>query len=283
MPKLINKITPYFELMRLHQPVGIFLLLWPCLISLNLANRGYFDPYLTAIFIFGSIIMRSAGCIINDLADKNFDKEVARTKDRPLASGKISKESAKKLLIGLLISAFGLACLLNDSAFFLCFLSVPLIIIYPFCKRFTYWPQLVLGFTFNLGALIAWAAVREEITFQAILLYFGFVFWTLGYDTVYAHQDKDDDLKLGLKSTAIKFAEKTPKYLNYFYTIAITFIVFAFGLSGVNRYFYALVSLPLIILFWQVNTIDVDNRANCARRFKANILVGGLIFIASFF
>ena len=267
--------------MRLHQPVGIFLLLWPCLISLNLASNGRPDFSLIIVFIIGSIVMRSAGCVFNDLIDCKFDKEVLRTKNRPLANGAISVKDAIKLLVFLLIIALCLLFFLNELAVTISFLSIPLVALYPFCKRFTYWPQLCLGVTFNLGALIAWAAVKSSLSLSPILLYIGFIFWTLGYDTIYAHQDKTDDLKLGLKSTAIKLGEKTEKYLNAFYTIAITTIIFAFGVLGINKYFYVLMALPVMILFWQVATINIYDRGNCARRFKSNIIVGALIFIAS--
>lgn len=279
----MRMIKPYLELMRLHQPVGIMLLLWPCLISLSLSTGGHISDYpeLIAIFVIGSIVMRSAGCIFNDLVDRNFDREVLRTKNRPITSGAISSKNAIKLLAALLMIALVLLLFLNNLAIIIGLLAVPLIALYPFCKRFTYWPQLCLGITFNLGVLMAWAAVHASISFSAVLLYIGFVFWTLGYDTIYAHQDKEDDLKLGLKSTAIRLGEKTAKYLNFFYTISITLIIFAFGILGVKTYFYVFMTLPVMLLFWQVNTIDIDNRMNCARRFKINIIVGGLIFFAS--
>lgn len=269
--------------MRLHQPVGAFLLLWPCLISLNLATNGKPPVGLVFVFIIGSIIMRSAGCIINDLVDRNFDKKVLRTKNRPITSGEISVKNAIKLLVLLLVFALALLFFLSEVAIIISFLAIPLIIFYPFCKRFTYWPQLCLGITFNLGTLIAWAAVKNNISFPVILLYIGFIFWTLGYDTIYAHQDKDDDLKLGLRSTAIKFGDKTAKYLNFFYTTAITLFVFAFGLMRASVYFYCLMVPAIFLLYWQISTIQINNPKNCGRRFKANILVGALIFIASMF
>ncbi len=280
---MLKVIKPYLELMRLHQPIGFFLLLWPCLISLALATNGHPDLSLVIIFIIGSVIMRSAGCIFNDLIDRKFDKEVLRTKNRPITNGTISPKHAIKLLVALLISALILLFFLNELAMTIAFFAVPLIALYPFCKRFTYWPQLCLGITFNLGTLMAWASVRGSLSFSAILLYIGFIFWTLGYDTIYAHQDKDDDLKLGLKSSAIKLGDKTAKYLNFFYTITITMIVFAFCILGVNIHFYVLMTLPIMILFWQVKTIDIYNRDNCARRFKSNAIVGALMFLASMF
>lgn len=283
MLKTIKQINPYLELMRLHQPVGIFLLLWPCLVSLSLATNGhiYRYPMLTIIFIIGSVIMRSAGCIFNDLIDRKFDKKVLRTKNRPITNGTISSKNAIKLLVVLLVIASSLLFFLNSLAIIIAFLAVPLIALYPFCKRFTYWPQLCLGITFNLGVLMAWASVESEISLSAILLYIGFIFWTLGYDSIYAHQDKEDDLKLGLKSTAIKLGEKTAKYLNFFYTIFVTLIIFAFGILAVKTYFYVFMTLPVVLLFWQVNTIDIHDRKNCAIRFKINVIVGALMFLAS--
>lgn len=267
--------------MRLHQPTGTFLLLWPCLISLSMASKGEPDLALTIIFIIGSILMRSAGCIFNDIVDYKFDGKVDRTKDRPLANKKISRKNAIKLLILLLFIASLLLFFLNRLAVLISLASVPLIALYPFCKRFTHWPQLCLGLTFNLGALVAWAAVIPKISASPIILYIAFIFWTLGYDTIYAHQDKEDDTKLGLKSTAIYLGEKTEKYVNFFYTITATLIVFAFSTIGPSLHFYAFATLPVIVLFWQVKTLDIDDRDNCARRFKSNVLVGALFFVAS--
>ena len=282
MTKLISKkhIEAYLKLIRFQQPAGIFLLLWPCLISLSLASKGYPNPILVLVFIIGSILMRSAGCIINDLVDYQIDRKVERTKTRPLANGTINRSQAIKLLICLLILSSILLLFFNKLAALISLLSIPLVILYPFCKRFTYWPQLCLGLVYNLGALIAWATIRDEINLPAILLYIGFVFWTLGYDTIYAHQDREDDLKIGVKSTAIQFGEDTEKYLNYFYTITATMIVFAGGVTGINLYYYSFLSLPIGLLFWQIKTLDIDNKSNCAIRFKINVLVGGLIWLA---
>lgn len=267
--------------MRLHQPVGIFLLLWPCLVSLSMASKGQLDLTLILIFTIGSIVMRSAGCIFNDIVDYKIDGKVDRTKTRPLASKKISRKNAIKLLISLLGVALLLLFFLNRLAILISLASLPLIALYPFCKRFTNWPQLCLGLTFNLGALVAWAAVIPKLSAAPIILYIAFVFWTLGYDTIYAHQDREDDIKLGLKSTAIHLGEKTEKYINLFYTLTATLVVFAFSSVGPSLHFYAFMTLPVIVLFWQVKTLDIDDRANCARRFKSNVLVGALFFVAS--
>ncbi len=274
-----NKLAPYFRLMRFHQPVGIFLLLWPCLISLNMANNGVSNLKLTIIFILGSIFMRSAGCIINDIVDYDIDKKVARTKERPIASGELNFSQSLKLLIMLLVLSSILLFFLNKLAIIISLSSMILVLIYPFCKRFTYWPQLILGLTFNIGTLIAWAAVRGKIDLPAILLYIGCIFWTLGYDTIYAHQDIKDDLKIGVKSTAIKFGNKTEKYLNMFYTVTITMFAFAGNLVNIGHYYNALLILPIIILFWQIKTLEINDPSNCARRFKSNILVGLIMYV----
>lgn len=280
---MLNNIinNPYFRLMRLHQPVGIFLLLWPCLIGLALASRGNFNINLAIVFTLGSILMRSAGCIINDLVDYKFDKQVTRTKNRPIASGAISKKNAVLCLALLLVSSFFLLFFLNIKAIIISCSSIILVIIYPFCKRFTYWPQLFLGITFNIGSIIAWVTVTGQIDRPAILLYLGLILWTVGYDTIYAHQDLKDDILCNVKSTAIKFGEKTARYLNWIYTTSITLIIFAGGLTKVTTLYYAMMTAPLLILFWQIQTLDINNEKNCSIRFKSNILVGGLIFMAA--
>jgi 4-hydroxybenzoate polyprenyltransferase len=276
---MANKLNPYIRLMRLHQLSGTFLLLWPCLISLNMASQGHFNIKLTLVFTLGAILMRSAGCIINDLVDYDIDGRVIRTKDRPLASGELNFNQAIKLLIILLISAALLLFFLNKQAIIICLTSIFMVILYPFCKRFIHWPQFILGLTFNIGVLVAWTTVRESLTLPGILLYIGCVFWTLGYDTIYAHQDKEDDLKLGLKSSAIKLGNKTEKYLNIFYTVTITMFAFAGNLSTIGVFYNPLLILPMLLLFWQVRTLEINDPKNCAIRFKSNILVGGIMFI----
>ncbi len=277
----ISNFKPYLELMRLHQPAGAFLLLWPCLISLSLAGRGNINIGLALVFIIGSILMRGAGCIINDLVDRNIDHQVARTKNRPITSGKISLKQALKFLSLLLLLSSGLLFFLNKLAIIICLGSVALVTLYPFCKRFTYWPQLCLGLVFNIGALVGWISLRGSINTSTIILYIGCIFWTLGYDTIYAHQDKEDDLKIGIKSTALKFGNKTAKYVNWFYTIAATMFIYAGSAAGMPYNFYMFMAFPIIILFWQVNTLNIDNPSNCLRRFKSNVLVGGLVFLAT--
>jgi 4-hydroxybenzoate polyprenyltransferase len=277
----LNSLKPYLNLMRLHQPAGIFLLLWPCLIGLSLAERGDINISLTIVFIIGSILMRGAGCIINDLVDRDIDISVARTKDRLITSGKITTSKAIKFLSILLALSTSLLFFLNKEAIIICLSSMALVVLYPFCKRFTYWPQLCLGLVFNVGALVGWVSVRGDLSTPPIALYIACLFWTLGYDTIYAAQDREDDLKLGVKSTALKFGEKTSKYVNWFYTITATMFVYAGSSAGMHYNFYMLTILPIILLFWQVNTLNIDNPSNCARRFKSNIIVGGLMFLAT--
>lgn len=278
--KIKNKIKLYAELVRFQQPTGIFLLLWPCLIGLAIAGKGEVDLKLTLIFTLGSFLMRSAGCIFNDFVDINFDQKVERTKDRSIASGKISKFEATTVLITLLVASASLLLFLNKIAICIALFSVVLVVIYPFCKRFTYWPQLFLGFTFNIGVLIAWAEVRGSIGSPAIYLYIALIFWTLGYDTIYAHQDIKDDLNIGVKSTAIRFGDKTTKYLKWFYTITMILFIFAVSLAGVSLNSICLSVFPLILLFWQVRTLDIENKENCSLRFKSNVLVGFSMFLA---
>lgn len=277
----INNYEPYLQLMRLRQPTGIFLLLWPCLIGLSLAGRGSPDLLLMLVFTLGSILMRGAGCIINDLVDRNIDNKVTRTKNRPITNGKISIKNAVKFLLILLLLSLGLLFFLKPLAIKICLASMLLVVLYPFCKRFTYWPQLCLGIVFNIGALVSWATIHGKISTSAIALYIGCIFWTLGYDTIYAHQDREDDLSIGMKSTAIKFGEKTSKYVNWFYTITATMFIFAGSSAGLPYNFYMFASMPIIILFWQVTTLEINDARNCALRFKANVLVGGLMFLAT--
>ncbi len=275
-----NKLSVYFRAMRLHQPIGIFLLLWPCLIGLSMANRGFFTLKYTLIFTLGSILMRSAGCIINDIIDYDLDSKVFRTKNRPITSGELNFKQANYLLVILLACSALLLCFLNKYAIMICLFSIVLVVIYPFLKRFTYFPQILLGFTFNIGSLVAWVTVRNQLDFPALILYVGLIFWTIGYDTIYAHQDRDDDIKIGVKSTAIYFYTDTGKYLNLFYTIAATMFCFAGNLSGIGFHYNALLFFPIIILFWQVRTIDIYDSKNCNIRFKSNFFVGATLYLA---
>ena len=277
----MSKLSSYIHLMRLHQPVGIFLLLWPCLLSLSLAGEGIPNWGMVVVFALGSILMRSAGCIINDMVDYKIDKQVQRTKFRPLVSGELEFRQARNCLIILLGLAACLLFFLKITAITIALSSMLLVIIYPFCKRFTYWPQLILGLVYNIGVLVAWAAVKEDVTIVPVLLYISCVFWTLGYDTIYAHQDLEDDMKIGVKSTAVKFQDKTPMYINWFYTITTGLYILAGKKAGLSYMFFTWSIFPIALLFWQVNTLVITDHINCRRRFKANSIVGALMFLAT--
>ena len=308
---------PWARLMRLDRPVGVWLLLWPCWWSLMLflpmrtVPSYVFKPdgqhYLVNIgtymilFAIGAMLLRAAGCIINDLWDRDIDAKVARTAGRPIASGAISVRAAMVVLI--ILSVLGLVILSQFplTTMILAFLSVPLIIIYPLAKRFTYWPQIVLGIVFNWGALLGWTALHGGWDTQqmeilgwtswagfvqiwpaapAVLLYAGCIFWTLGYDTIYAHQDKADDVTAGVKSSALALGENTSRFLWVVYSAALLFWGIAGWLAFLSWPFYVGLALAGCHFIWQITRLDIDNPALCLRIFKSNIWFGGIMFVA---
>lgn len=274
-----HKLTPYLHLMRLHQPVGIGLLLWPCWWGILLASEGGIPWWPLIAFTLGAILMRGAGCIINDICDRDFDVQVERTRTRPLASGAVTvKQAVLFLLIPLAISAailltFNLTTILLGAA------SLVLVGLYPLMKRITYWPQLFLGFTFNWGALMGWAAVRGEMDMPAVLLYVGGVFWTLGYDTIYAHQDKEDDALIGVKSTALKLGDRTTLWVRRFYSMTAVLLFLAAFHAHVPDKFYPFWLAAVMQLMWQVYTLNCDDKQNCKTRFRSNNLFGLLLAV----
>lgn len=245
-----------------------------------MASDGWPDAVLLGLFGIGALVMRGAGCTLNDLADRTFDAQVARTADRPLPSGAVSVGQAVGFLIGL--GLVGLAVLLrfNPFAVWVGVASLGLVAVYPFAKRVTYWPQAVLGLTFNWGALLGWAAVRGDLAAPAGVLYVAGLFWTLGYDTIYAHQDKEDDILVGVKSTALKLGDATPMWLALFYTAATALIALAGYLSGAAWPFYAVLAVSAGHLAWQVGTVDIHAPANCLAKFKTNRDYGLIVFAA---
>ncbi len=269
------QLNQYFKLIRIHQPAGIFLLLWPCLWGVALA-RGVNDTVLIILFILGSIVMRGAGCIVNDLVDIDIDKNVARTKHRPLASGVVTRSEALLILCFLLLIGVLILLYFNKIAIMISLFSIVLAAVYPLMKRITYWPQLFLGFTFNIGILIGYAQIMTKIDINALLLYIAGVFWTLGYDTIYGYQDIKDDLKIGVKSSSIAIKKFPKSILALIYSLMILFII----LSLKNKHIltYCFMFPPTVILFWQVLTLKTANPQNCLIRFKSNIFVGLLIF-----
>ena len=274
----LNRIQPFIQLARYDKPVGFMLLFWPCMWSLLLHSLyiGELAPIsFFILFFIGSIIMRGAGCTWNDFLDKDYDKSVKRTKDRPLASSKIKITTAIFFLIIQLFA--GLLILIQFNKLTLIFGSLALIpvFIYPLMKRITWWPQVFLGITFNWGALLGWMSISNNLSsVYPFLLYIACIFWTIGYDTIYAHQDKDDDLLLNLKSSAIKLGENTKYAMLIFYSIFfIIFAVILLNLSNSLVIHIAILSL-LVHLVFQITYLDIYDAEKCLKVFKSNNLLG---------
>lgn len=271
-------LKPYCKLARYDRPIGTWLLLLPCYFGQALAHLEQATPWPNLWFMFlfavGAIAMRGAGCTWNDIVDRDFDGRVQRTALRPIPSGQVSTRQA--IVFAILQALVGLAVLVQFNTFtiWLAIASLGLVAAYPFAKRYTYWPQVVLGMTFNWGALVGYAAVTGTLTPTALLLYAGSIAWTIGYDTIYAHQDKEDDALLGLKSTALRFGASTRKWLAGFYAAALILFASAALLAGGG----AIVAIGLLVaaghLVWQVATLEINNASNCLVRFKSNRDVG---------
>ncbi len=273
--------SPYMRLMRLHQPAGIWLLLWPCWWALALASGGLPPLYMLLLFALGSVLMRAAGCIVNDIADRKFDSQVERTRTRPMASGELSLAQAVALLALLLGISLLIAMLLGKVVVMWAALALIPVAIYPWMKRISWWPQLFLGLTFNWGALMGWAAVRGEVELPALLLYGGGIFWTLGYDTIYAHQDKKDDALIGIKSTALFLGQRTKPAVLLFYILAILLWTAAGTLCGSGLLFYGFMAMVLGQFLWQVWGVDIDSPSSCRTMFISNACqLGWLAFFA---
>ncbi len=273
---------PYARLARFDRPIGAWLLLFPCWWSLALAEHAngaaYPSLWFVVLFWIGAFVMRGAGCTYNDIVDRDYDAGVARTRGRPIPSGEVSVKSAAAFMV--LLCLIGLTVLLQFNWFTvgLGISSLALVAIYPFMKRYTYWPQLVLGLTFKWGALVGWSAARGTLEWPAIVLYFGSVAWTIGYDTIYAHQDKEDDLALGLKSTALRFGDRTKAWVGGFYAFALVTWALAAWLTGVGLVGLLALAGAAAHMAWQVATLDISDPANGLRRFKSNRDLGWLIF-----
>ena len=273
-------VRPYARLMRLDRPIGTWLLLWPCWWSLALAAPGWPDPWLMALFAVGALVMRGAGCTVNDIADRDIDGRVARTATRPLPSGDVSLTRAL-VLLGVLL-AIGLAILvqLGAVAIWLGIAALPLIGFYPFMKRITWWPQAWLGLTFNWGALIGWAAVTGTVGAPPIALYAAGIAWTLGYDTIYAHQDKEDDALIGVKSTALLFGPTSRIWIAGFYAATISFLGLAATLAGLAWPFYLGLALAALHLARQLRRVNMDQPQSCLAAFKSNRDFGLIVTVA---
>ena len=271
-------LPPAIHLMRLHQPVGIWLLLWPCWWAVALASGGRPSLWILLLFAIGAVAMRSAGCIVNDIADREFDRKVERTRLRPLASGEMGVKQALAWLVLLLAIALADAALLGPQVMLWAALALPLVAAYPFMKRISWWPQLFLGLTFNWGALAGWAAVRGAVELPALLLYAGGVCWTLGYDTIYAHQDKIDDARAGVKSTALRLGENTRRAVGWFYVLAVLLWCLAGWVAQSGMGLFAFLALAQLHFAWQLCTVRLDDPASCRRVFVSNVRLGALVF-----
>jgi 4-hydroxybenzoate polyprenyltransferase len=277
-------VQPYLQLMRADRPIGTWLLLWPCWWSLALswiaAERTRPDLWLLLLFAVGASVMRGAGCTYNDIVDRDFDARVARTQTRPIPSGRVSARAAAVFMAALAL--IGLAVLLqfNPFAIGLGIASLAVVAVYPFMKRVTYWPQSVLGLAFSWGALMGWAETFGRLDWPAIALYAAAIAWTIGYDTIYAHQDKEDDAILGLKSTALRFGTRTKPWLTLFFALALAFLALAAYGAGAGWPFFLGLFLASFHLVWQVVTLDVNDPGNCLARFRSNRDFGALVFLA---
>jgi 4-hydroxybenzoate polyprenyltransferase len=279
----VDRLPPFLRdyavLARWDRPIGTWLLLLPCWWGVALGPR-WPDVILLGLFAIGAVAMRGAGCTINDLVDRKFDRQVERTRNRPIAAGRVGVPAA--LAFAGLQSIVGLAVLafLNRPAALIALGSVPLIIAYPYMKRVTWWPQAFLGVTFNWGVLVGFAAVTAGLTPATFLLYLAGIAWTLGYDTIYAHQDKEDDLLIGVRSSALRLGSDTVTWLWRFYGAALVLIAAAGILSGKGPLFYLGVAATAVLLARQIEDIDIDDPADCLARFRANRTIGLVVFAA---
>lgn len=284
--RIPERTRPYVLLARLDRPVGVWLLLLPGWWSIALAGGGLAgmtaqDWALMAKFALGAVVMRAAGCVINDLWDRDLDRRVERTKTRPLANGTVTVPQALVFLAALLLA--GLSILLSipsPAALWLGFAVLPLIGAYPLMKRVTWLPQLFLGITFNFGALMGWAAVTGRVDLPALLLYGAGIFWTLGYDTVYAHQDREDDALAGIKSTALKFGAASRKWVAGFYAAGMSLLAAAGASAGEEWSFFAFLALPALHFLWQIMAWDMADPASSLRIFRSNRDFGMLVLTA---
>ena len=280
----MQNIKLFIELTRLNKPIGFMLLFWPCIWGLTLAYDFALSLeifiFYGALFFSGSVLMRSAGCIVNDISDKNFDKLVERTKDRPIASGKISIRLAAIYASILCAVAFLVLINFNKFTILMALISMPLAFTYPLMKRFTYWPQLFLGITFNYGLVLAWISIKNDISLIPIIFYFGAIFWTLGYDTIYGYQDIKDDEIIGVKSTSIKFKNNPKKFVLICYLTFIASLILIGLLMKFSLFYYLFLIFSVFqLIFIQIYKLNVNDPMSCLSKFKSNNFVGLIIFI----
>ena len=280
----MQQLKLFIELTRLKKPIGYMLLFWPCAWGLTLIYN-FSDNLITyffylLLFFLGSILMRSAGCIINDILDRKFDKKVFRTQNRPIASGKVSVQLGLIYSSVLCLIAFLVLINFNNLTIFMALASMPLAFTYPLMKRFTYWPQLFLGITFNYGLILGWISIDANISLPPIIFYLGAIFWTLGYDTIYGFQDIKDDEIIGLKSTSIKFKNNPYTFLILCYLIFLTALIVVGYLMKLNIFYFMFLFIIFFQMFYfQLKKLNIKNSSSCLKVFKSNNFLGLLVFL----
>jgi len=279
----MNQLNLFIELIRIKKPIGYMLLFWPCAWGLTLAydfsNNLKLYLFYLMLFFFGAVLMRSAGCIVNDIFDRKFDAKVSRTKNRPIASGKVSVITA--IIYSVILCLLALTVLLNFNQFTILIAlgSMPLAFSYPLMKRFTYWPQLFLGITFNYGIILGWTSINSSVEILPAIVYLGAIFWTLGYDTIYGFQDLKDDEIIGVKSTSLMFRKNPYRFLYFCYFIFILSLVLLGIVSNMNFFYYFLLILIIFQMFYfQIKKLNIDNEQSCLKIFKSNNFLGLIIF-----
>jgi len=279
----MNQLNLFLELTRIKKPIGYLLLFWPCAWGLTIAynfssSLNIYFFYLS-LFFLGAVLMRSAGCIVNDILDRKFDKKVYRTKNRPITSGKISVKLGIFYSVLLCFIAFLVLINFNLFTIIIALASMPLAFSYPLMKRYTYWPQLFLGITFNYGLILGWTSINSEVNLTPLVFYFGAIFWTLGYDTIYGFQDIKDDEIIGLKSTSIKFKSNPIIFLYLCYTIFISSLILVGFLEEFSKlYFGLLIIIVLQMYYFQLKKFNQNSPSTCLEIFKSNNFLGILVF-----
>ena len=280
----MNQINLFIDLIRLKKPIGFMLLFWPCAWGLTVAydfsNEKITYFFYLFLFLSGAVLMRSAGCIINDIADREYDKKVSRTKNRPIANGKISVKRGFFYSSVLCLIALIVLLQFNNFTILLALVSMPLAFTYPLMKRYTYWPQLFLGITFNYGLILGWTSITNEINLIPIIFYFGAIFWTLGFDTIYGFQDINDDEIIGLKSTSIKFKNNSKLFISLCYLIFLIILILVGWFSNYNIFYFMLqIIISFQLFYYQVYKLNIKNSELCLNIFKSNNILGFLVFL----
>ena len=282
----MEKFRVFIQLTRLNKPIGFLLLFWPCVWGLTLAYyfSGETNLYLKHMLLFflGSVLMRSAGCIFNDIVDRDLDKKIQRTRERPIASGKVSVFEALIYIVFLCLVAFLILAQFNWLTIVLGISSMALVFAYPFMKRITYWPQLFLGLTFNWGIIMGWTSITNSISIEPIILYLSAIFWTLGYDTIYGLQDIHDDEIIGIKSTSIKFKNNVKVFVGTCYSLCVLCILILGLLMEINKYLLPLSAFFIVSLIYQIKIFKPNDPKSCHFSFKVNNLTGLLVFLFIF-